>query len=123
MTDTLATDETHRLIASDKVEGTAVYNPEGDKLGTIDNFMLEKRSGKAQYAVMEFGGFLGIGTDRYPIPWEMLTYNTDKGGYVVNIDKDQLENAPRYSEGDTPEYNDAYGRTVYGYYGLSYPIV
>lgn len=123
MTDTLATDETHRLIASDKVEGTAVYNPKGDKLGTIDNFMLEKRSGKAQYAVMEFGGFLGIGTDRYPIPWEMLTYNTDKGGYVVNIDKDQLENAPRYSEGDTPEYNDAYGRTVYGYYGLSYPIV
>ncbi len=123
MADTLTTDETHRLIASDKVEGTAVYNPQGEKLGTVDNFMLEKRSGKAQYAVMEFGGFLGIGTDRYPIPWDMLTYDTDKGGYVVDLDKDQLEGAPRYSAGNTPEYNDSYGRTVYGYYGLSYPFV
>lgn len=121
MTDTLATDETQRLIASDKVEGTAVYNRQGEKLGTVENFMLEKRSGKAQYAVLEFGGFLGIGSDHYPIPWEKLTYDTDKGGYVVDIDKDQLEDAPRYGANDVPEYNDAYGRTVYGYYGLSYP--
>ena len=123
MTDTIATEETHRMIASDKVEGTAVYNPQGEKLGSIDNFMLEKRAGKAQYAVMEFGGFLGLGSDHYPIPWEMLTYDIDKGGYVVNVDKEQLENAPRYDAADIPEYSDAYGRTVYGYYGLSYPAL
>ncbi|SNS44319.1 PRC-barrel domain-containing protein [Sphingopyxis indica] len=123
MADTLERTETHRLIASDKVEGTAVYNPQNEKLGTITSVMIEKRSGKSEYAVLEFGGLFGLGSDHYPIPWEMLTYDTDKGGYVVNLTKEQVEGAPRYAREEAPEYTDDYGRTIYGYYGLSYPML
>ncbi len=123
MTDTLDANETNRLIASDKVEGTAVYNRQGERLGTVRNFMVDKISGQAEYAVLEFGGLFGLGTDRYPLPWDMLNYDTDQGGYVVNLTKDQLDDAPRYSDNDSPEYTDDYGRTVYGYYGLSYPVI
>ena len=70
------TDETDRLIASNKVEGTAVYNRQGERLGSIYNFMVDKRSGQVEYAVLSFGGFLGIGEDYYPLPWKALTYDT-----------------------------------------------
>jgi sporulation protein YlmC with PRC-barrel domain len=104
------------VISSDKVEGASVYNTAGDKLGSIDDLMIDKRSGKVRYAVLEFGGFLGIGTDRYPLPWDMLKYDTAKDGYVVALDKSRLEKAPRYPENDVPAYTDDYGRKVYGYY-------
>ena len=71
------------VISSDKVEGTNVYNLGGDKLGSIDDLMIDRHSGQVRYAVMEFGGFLGMATDRYPIPWSMLKYDDGKGGYVV----------------------------------------
>ena len=123
MADTnIATDETDRLIASNKVEGTAVYNRNGDRLGSVYNFMVDKRSGKAEYAVMSFGGVLGFGEDYHPLPWDVLTYDTDKGGYVVDLDKSQLEGAPRYSSGQEPTYDREYGQQVYGYYGVNYPM-
>ena len=123
MADSVETEETSQLIASDKVEGTAVYNRQGERLGTISNFMVNKYPGEAEYAVLQFGGLFGLGSDHYPLPWEILSYDTDKGGYVVTIDKDQLADAPRYRHDDTPEYNDEYGKTVYGYYGMSYPLL
>lgn len=120
MADAINTNETHDLIASNKVEGTAVYDQGGDRLGTITNFMVDKRSGQAEYAVMQFGGFLGIGADHYPIPWKMLTYSTDHGGYVVDLDKEKLNDAPRYSESEEPDYNAGYGQQVYSHYGVTY---
>lgn len=102
MADSVETEETSQLIASDKVEGTAVYNRQGERLGTISNFMVNKYTGEAEYAVLQFGGLFGLGSDHYPLPWEILSYDTDKGGYVVNIDKDQLADAPRYRHDDTP---------------------
>ena len=108
------------VISSDKVEGTPVYNGNGDKLGSIDDLMIDKRSGQVRYAVLEFGGFLGMGTDRYPLPWSMLKYDTKLDGYVVPVDKSQLEKAPRYSETETPEYSDEYGRKVYSHYGVNW---
>jgi len=105
-------------ISSSKVEGTKVYNLAGDKLGSIDDLVIDKRSGQVRYAALEFGGFLGVGTDRYPLPWSMLKYDTAKDGYVVNIDKTQLESAPRYTEDEAPAYTDDYGRKVYDYYGF-----
>jgi len=116
----IATDETDRLIASNKVEGTAVYNRTGERLGTIYNFMVDKRSGKVEYAVLSFGGLFGLGSDYYPLPWEILTYDTGQGGYVVDIDKSVIEKAPRYSAGNEPTYNREYGREVYGYYNVPY---
>lgn len=109
------------LIASDRVEGTAVYNRQGEHLGKISNFMVDKVSGQVRYAVLSFGGFLGIGNDHYPLPWSMLSYDTGKGGYVVELAKETLDSAPRYTADLRPDYNDAYGRSVYQYYGLIYP--
>lgn len=120
MADTINTGETRELIASNKVEGTAVYDMGGERLGTVNNFMVDKRSGKAEYAVMQFGGFLGIGADYYPIPWKMLNYSTDRGGYVVDLDKDRLQDAPRFADNDEPDYNAGYGQQVYSYYGVTY---
>jgi len=108
------------VISSDKVEGTAVYNPDGDKLGSIDDLMIDKRSGLVRYAVLEFGGFLGMGTDRYPVPWPMLKYDTTKDGYVIPLAAGQLEKAPRYAQSDTPTYSDEYGRGVYDFYGVGW---
>ena len=93
----VARDETHDLIAADKVEGTRVYNRAGDLLGTVDEVMIGKRSGKVAYAVMSFGGFLGIGERYHPLPWNVLTYDEDKGGYVIDVGEEQLRSAPHFT--------------------------
>ncbi len=118
---TVATNETDRLIASDKVEGTAVYNRKGEHLGSVYNFMVDKVSGQVAYAVMSFGGFLGIGEKYHPLPWKVLNYDTGVGGYVVDLDADRLKGAPTYSASDRPWSDPAYGRRVYDYYGVGYP--
>ena len=117
---TIARDETHDLISSDKVEGTTVYNRQGEKLGTVTSVMVGKRNGRVQYAVLSFGGLFGMGEKVYPLPWDTLTYDTDKGGYMVDIDKDRMEGAPSYDRGNEPTYDRAYGERVYGHYGLAY---
>lgn len=118
--ETLDRTETHDLISSDKVEGTSVYNRNGDKLGSISRFMVGKRDGRVSYAVLSFGGFLGMGTDEYTLPWEKLDYDVSQGGYVVDVTKDQLEKAPRY-ERDS-QYNRSYYEGVSGYYGAPTPM-
>ena len=77
------------------VEGTPVFDPVGEKLGTIHSVMIHKRSGQVAYALLSFGGFLGVGRHVHPIPWEKLTYHEDRHGYVVDISRDQLERAPK----------------------------
>src|SRR5438876_11737526 len=86
--------ETARLIGSDKVEGTAVRRSSGDKVGTIERVMIDKRSGKVAYAVMTFGGFLGIGDEYRALPWSLLRYNERLDAYELNVTEDQLRNAP-----------------------------
>jgi PRC-barrel domain len=109
--------ETFSLIGSDKVEGTPVYRSNGDKVGTIERIMIDKLSGKVAYAVMSFGGFLGIGEDYYPLPWSLLTYNTRLDGYEVNISEQQLKGAPKYSKHENWDWSDSErGRRVYDYY-------
>ena len=112
-----ATNETGDLIASDKVEGTAVYDRNGTKLGSVYNFMVEKRSGHVAYAVLSFGGFLGMGSSYHPLPWNQLTYEPARGGYVVDLTREQLEGAPTYSDSDAPRWNDpTYSRGIDDYY-------
>jgi len=122
MTEPVAISETQRLISSDKVDGTRVYNHQKERLGSIRNFMVNKTSGRVEYAVLEFGGILGIGNEYYPLPWDMLRYDEQQGGYVVDIDKDKLEGAPRYRDRD-PLWDEIYGQQVYGYYGMPYPLL
>ena len=115
--ETLARDETRDLISSEKVDGTAVYNREGERLGTVHHIMVGKRSGQVEYVVMTFGGLFGMGEDYYPLPWDKLTYDTDKGGYAIRMDKDALTNgAPSYRRDAEPDWNNDFGRSVDTHY-------
>ena len=111
--------ETTSLIASDKVEGTSVYGMDRKNIGSIERVMIDKISGKVAYAVLSFGGFLGIGSDYYPIPWSMLKYDTSLEGYKVNITKDQLDRAPKYSSDTDWQWSRDNDRRVYDYYKTS----
>jgi len=115
-TTTTDTRETSTLIGSDKVEGTTVYGRDGQAVGEIERVMIDKISGKVAYAVMSFGGFMGIGEDYYPVPWSMLTYDTSLGGYRTNISREQLDRAPKYSESTSWNWNRDNDRRVYDYY-------
>lgn len=86
------------LISSDDVNGTAVYGPDGSNVGTIDHLMIEKVSGRVTYAVMSFGGFLGLGHSHYPLPWSALEYDTSLGGYRTDVTEQQLRDAPAFSD-------------------------
>lgn len=111
--------ETHDLIASDKVEGTKVYGLNGEHIGSIERFLVEKRGGKVSYAVLSFGGFMGIGHDHYPLPWSKLEYDESLGGYRIDISKEQIEGAPRYNEMDDDFWTAENGRRVHDYYGVT----
>jgi hypothetical protein len=109
-----------RLIAASQVNGTTVYNRAGEKVGSIYDVMLDKISGKAEYAIMSFGGFLGIGNRYHPLPWQVLNYDSRLGGYMVDVDRGRLEGAPSYSVDETGMWDDpAYGRRVSDYYSGS----
>jgi sporulation protein YlmC with PRC-barrel domain len=109
--------ETSTLIAADKVSGTNVYNRAGENVGTIDDVMIDKRSGKVAYAVMSFGGFLGMGENYHPVPWSQLHYDTNQGGYLVNLSRAQLEGAPTYAPGTDPGWgNRDYETRLHKYY-------
>ena len=96
--------ETSSLIAGDKVSGTSVYTRTGENIGQIHDVMIDKKTGKVAYAVMSFGGFLGIGESYHPLPWRVLTYDPKMGGYVVDLDRNRLENAPRYRSADERDW-------------------
>ena len=101
--------ETGSLIGSDKVEGTAVYGADDTKIGSIERVMIDKMSGKVSYAVLSFGGFLGIGDDHYPLPWQSLKYDTNLGGYRTGITETQLQGAPRYGNDNAWNWSDPRG--------------
>jgi hypothetical protein len=110
------TRETASLIGSDKVEGTAVYGADQQKIGEIERVMIEKVGGKVAFAVLSFGGFLGIGEDYYPVPWNVLTYDTRLGGYRTNLTTEQLNRAPKYSQGTGWNWNRENEQRVFTYY-------
>lgn len=118
MVTTTATEtrETATLIGSDKVEGTAVYGADQNKIGSIERVMIDKLSGKVAYAVLSFGGFMGMGEDYYPVPWATLKYDTNLGGYRTNLTESQLKGAPKYSESTGWNWNRENDRRVYDYY-------
>ena len=108
----------HELISSRRVEGTPVFGRSGERLGQIHSVMIEKRRGGVPYAVLEFGGFMGVGTHVHPIPWQLLTYDVDHDGYVVDMTKDQLAKAPAMRLDDTDRPIDRnYQERVSSYWG------
>jgi sporulation protein YlmC with PRC-barrel domain len=86
---------TSAILAS-RVQGTPVFNVDGDKIGTIEDIVLDKMSNNIMFAVIGSGGVLGMGEKFRPIPWSILDFDPDKGGYLVPVSKDLLEKAPAY---------------------------
>lgn len=104
-------------IPASRTIGTPVYNSAGDKIGKVEDVMLDKMDNSILYAVVGFGGFLGMGEKYHPIPWSTLDYNKDKDGYVVPFTKEQLEKAPAESI-DQLTRNDGHEtrEAAYSYY-------
>ncbi len=88
----------YNLISSEEVQGTTVYDQNGNDIGEIDHLMIDKVSGNVRYAVMSFGGFLGLGESHYPLPWNSLHYDTNREGYITNVTEQQLRDAPQFSD-------------------------
>lgn len=118
-TPTVQSRETTSLIGSDKVEGTDVYGADQKKIGKLERVMIDKISGKVAYAVLSFGGFLGIGEDYYPVPWTTLKYDPNLGGYLVNLTRDKLDKAPKYTQSTGWNWTRENDQRVYDYYGAS----
>ena len=93
------TEASHRLIASDRIEGTPVRRSDGEKIGTIQRLMIDKTTGQVAYAVLRFGGFLGMGEKHLPLPWERLRYDRAHGAYQVDVTDDELRHAPEAEAG------------------------
>src|SRR6185312_8368889 len=98
--------ETAQLIGSDKVEGTAVYGADQQKIGSVQRVMIDKVSGKVAYAVVSFGGFLGMGEEYFPMPWRSLTYDTNLGGYRTSMTESKLKGAPKFNPNTDWDWSD-----------------
>lgn len=104
------------LISSRRVEGTPVYNRASERLGAVHSVMIDKQSGQVAYAVLSFGGFLGLSEKAHPVPWDVLSYDVDLDAYVIDLTREQLEAAPtmRLDQADRPQPSDY--EDVTGYY-------
>ncbi len=108
------------LIASDRVEGTAVFDANGNHMGSVTRVMIEKMNGKVAFAVLSFGGLLGMAEGHHTIPWEKLDYDTSLGGYRTDITEDQFRGAPAFSRDQETDWSDrGRDRELRDYYGAS----
>lgn len=118
---TTSSGHTTAILAS-KVKGTSVYNNAGEKIGTVEDVVLDKLSNQIMFAALGFGGLMGIGEKYYPVPWSMLDYSEDRGGYVVPLDKARIENAPAYDLKDLTKHDGGLGsirEKTYSYYNVN----
>lgn len=105
-----------RAIRASKVTGTSVYNTEGSSIGTIEDIVLDKASNQIMFAVVGFGGFLGLGEKFHPLPWSLLNYDENKGGYIVPMTKSVLQAAPAYNIDDLTKHDGEIRDKSYSYY-------
>jgi hypothetical protein len=110
---------THELILANRVLKASVMNPEGERLGHVEDLSINKQSGETVYAILSFGGFLGIGERWHPVPWSLLDYNPEKGGYIVPLRKADLEKAPSLSREELEDLGagSAMSTRLFEYYG------
>ena len=106
------------VLSADTLAGDSVFNSDGESLGKIEDFMLDVESGRIRYAVLSFGGVLGIGNKLFAVPPEALTVDTQRKCLVLDVEKGRLENAPGFDKDNWPNFADpTLGREIYGYYG------
>jgi len=109
-----------RVLAASTLAGDQVQNSAGENLGKIDEIMIDIPTGKVAYAVLSFGGFLGMGNKLFAIPWSALRLDEDEKNFVLDIDKQKLENAPGFDKDNWPDMADtSWGTRIFGYYGAA----
>ena len=108
-----------RLMGADTLMGEDVYIQRGEDLGDIKEIMLDMNNGKVAYAVLSFGGFLGMGDKLFAVPWNALTLDTENKRFILDVDKDRLESAPGFDKDDWPDMADpTWQSTIHSYYGM-----
>lgn len=110
----------HRLITAGRVTGTAVYNTDGERIGHVEDLSIDKLTGEVRYALMSFGGFLGLGERIHILPWSVLTYDVVQEGYKLPLDRAQLEVAPSYTKDELEGFGGGdmgYRDSLFSYYG------
>jgi len=118
MTDMSARTGAH-LVSADRVQGTAVFNRDGERLGAIAQVFIDKVTGQAEFASLSFGGVLGIGAKYHPLPWSVLTYDPSKEGFVVDLDKTVLTGSPSYDEDRLAASDVDWVPEVRGHFGIA----
>ena len=111
------------LMGADTLVGNDVYNHKDEDLGDIKEIMLDMRSGKVGYAVLSFGGFLGMGEKLFAVPWNALTLDTNNKRFVLKVEKDRLKLAPGFDKDKWPNMADpTWAKEIHAYYGTEpYP--
>lgn len=110
-----------RVLSASSLASDDVYNPKGEKLGSIKELMLDIDSGKVCYAVLSFGGFLSVGEKLFAVPWSALTVDTQNKRLVMDTDEDRLKNAPGFDSNNWPNMADAtWEKSVHTYFGTTY---
>lgn len=106
------------LMGADTLIGNNVYNNKSESLGDIKEIMLDMRTGRVSYAVLEFGGFLGMGSKLFAVPWSVLKLDTVEKRFIFDVSKESLENAPGFEKDDWPNMADpAWEKGIHDYYG------
>jgi sporulation protein YlmC with PRC-barrel domain len=109
------------VLSASSITGTKVLNPAGEQLGSIEDLMLDTDTGDIAYAVLSFGGFLGMGDKLFAIPWEALTIDTAAHSFVLDLDREKLEQAPGFDKDDWPTTADStWMRDLHRHYGFEY---
>jgi sporulation protein YlmC with PRC-barrel domain len=106
------------VLSGSSLKGDKVVNYKGEDLGKIEEIMIDLDRGRVAYAVLSFGGFLGLGDKLFAIPWQAITVDTAKKQLILNADRALLEKAPGFDKDNWPDMADlSLGTTLYGYYG------
>jgi sporulation protein YlmC with PRC-barrel domain len=107
------------LMGADTLLGNDVYNGAGENLGTIKEFMIDMSAGRIAYAVLSFGGFLGMGDRLFAVPWQALKLDTANKRFTLNVSKDKLKSAPGFDKDHWPSMADTTWATdVHAFYGV-----
>ena len=115
---TLRTGPGPALMGADTLVGNDVYNEQGEDLGDVKEIMLDMSTGRVSYAVLSFGGILGMGEKLFAVPWDALTLDTVNKRFTLNVKKDRLENAPGFDKGSWPNMADqTWAKGIHDYYG------
>jgi sporulation protein YlmC with PRC-barrel domain len=107
-----------RVLSASTLSGDRVRNSEGEDLGKIEDIMLDYKNGRIAYAVLSFGGFMGLGNKLFAIPWSALELNTDEHKFILNVDKEKLETAEGFDKNNWPDMTSPeWGSRIYSHYG------